>query len=61
MLDRGRVLVDGTPRQILSDAGVLARARLRPPQVTQIGQALGLEPVPLSVAELAALMRVEEA
>lgn len=53
VLDEGRVLADATPRDVLADPGVLEQARLRPPQVTRIGLGLGLEPLPMSVAELA--------
>ncbi len=37
----GRVLLDGTPRQVLADAPGLAQARLVAPAVVQLSQALG--------------------
>ncbi|WP_277246395.1 ABC transporter ATP-binding protein [Micrococcus terreus] len=52
VLHEGRVLADATPREVMANPLLLEQARLRPPQVTQIGLSLGLEPPPLSVAEL---------
>ncbi|RPF21778.1 ABC transporter ATP-binding protein [Myceligenerans xiligouense] len=49
VLDDGRVIADTDPATLFADPGVLARARLVPPQVVQLGAALGLDPVPLSV------------
>ncbi|WP_309134961.1 ABC transporter ATP-binding protein [Cellulomonas sp.] len=54
VLDGGRVLADTTPRALFADPDVLARAHLVPPQVAQLGTELGLDPLPLTVAELAA-------
>ncbi len=54
VLDGGRVLADTTPRALFGDAAVLGRAHLVPPQVTQLGAQLGVHPLPLTVAELAA-------
>lgn len=52
VLDQGRVAADTDPRTLFSRPDLLERARLVPPQVVQLGEALGLEPVPLSVPEL---------
>ncbi len=52
VLDQGRVLADTDPASLFSSPGLLERARLVAPQVTQVGTRLGLDPVPLSVAEL---------
>lgn len=52
VLDGGRVIADTDPAALFADPDVLARARLVPPQVVQLGAALGLDPVPLSVEGL---------
>lgn len=52
VLDGGRILADVTPRELFADAELHERVRLRPPQISLIGAQLGLDPVPLSVAEL---------
>jgi energy-coupling factor transport system ATP-binding protein len=52
VLDHGRVIADTDPASLFASPDVLARARLVPPQVAQLGSALGLDPVPLSVPDL---------
>jgi energy-coupling factor transporter ATP-binding protein EcfA2 len=37
----GRVLLDGSPRQVLAETELLTRARLVPPMVVQLSQSLG--------------------
>ncbi|ANC31503.1 ABC transporter ATP-binding protein [Isoptericola dokdonensis] len=54
VLDEGRVLADTDPASLFARPDVMARARLVPPQVSQVGLRLGLDPVPLSVDELVA-------
>ncbi|PFG41911.1 energy-coupling factor transport system ATP-binding protein [Isoptericola jiangsuensis] len=54
VLDGGRVLADTDPASLFARPDVLARARLVPPQVSQVGRRLGLDPVPLSVDALVA-------
>ena len=54
VLDHGRVIADTDPASLFASPDVLARARLVPPQVAQLGSALGLDPVPLSVPDLVA-------
>ncbi|MDM8084230.1 ATP-binding cassette domain-containing protein [Cellulomonas cellasea] len=54
VLDAGRVIADTTPRELFAEPGVLAPAHLVPPQITQLGLALGLDPLPLTVEEFAA-------
>lgn len=49
VLDQGRVLADTDPATLFASPDVLARARLIPPQVAQLGAALGLQPVPLTI------------
>jgi len=59
-LEEGRIVADTVPRALFADDSLLARARLVPPQVVQLGRALGIEPVPLTVNEFAtALSRTE--
>ncbi len=52
VLHEGRVLADTDPATLFASPAVLAAARLVPPQVAQVGAALGLAPVPLTVDEL---------
>jgi cobalt transport protein ATP-binding subunit len=55
VVNDGRILADGPTRPVLSDAALLERAYLRPPQVTRVAQRLadlGISPDVLTVAEL---------
>lgn len=52
VLDGGRILADVTPHELFADSALHERVRLRPPQISLVGRRLGLDPVPLSVAEL---------
>ncbi|WP_256829745.1 ABC transporter ATP-binding protein [Ornithinimicrobium faecis] len=54
VLDQGQVLADLSPRDLFSQPDIVARARLVPPQITQLGTALGLRPAPLDVEEFVA-------
>jgi energy-coupling factor transporter ATP-binding protein EcfA2 len=54
VLGQGRVLRDCTPAELFDDAALLAEAMLVPPQVTQLGIALGMHPPALSVTEFTA-------
>ena len=60
VMDAGRVVADGPPREILVDAGLAERTRLAPPQITQLAAMLpgraGRSAV-LSVQELVAELR----
>lgn len=47
----GRVLLDGAPRQVLAETELLRRSRISPPPIVRLGVALGLDPLPLTVAE----------
>lgn len=58
VLEAGRVAADLTPRELFSRPEILTRARLVPPQVVSLGNALGVDPPPLSVAELVASVEV---
>ena len=40
VMNRGRVLLDGTPREVFSQREKLEEASLKPPQITQLAQAL---------------------
>lgn len=51
----GEIIADGPTREVLSDSDLLARAYLRPPQVTRVAQRLagyGIAPDVLTVPEL---------
>lgn len=52
VLDQGRVAFDGDVRGLFGDPALMRAANLVPPQITQLGEALGLDPLPLSVQEL---------
>lgn len=52
VLDEGTIIADTTPAELFAAPEILQQARLVPPQVAQLGSALGMSPVPLSVAEL---------
>ncbi|MGW2092173.1 ABC transporter ATP-binding protein [Promicromonospora sukumoe] len=54
VLDQGRVIADVDPATLFASPDVLRQARLVPPQVAQLGTALGLHPVPLDVDSLIA-------
>ena len=49
--EQGRVVAEGTPRRVFSDAEALQAARLDPPHVTQLCTRLGYEGVFLTVEE----------
>jgi energy-coupling factor transport system ATP-binding protein len=51
-LRQGRVLLDGTPREVFGDAEELARTDVAPPSATRIGAALGLPETALTVDDL---------
>ncbi|SEQ83293.1 ABC transporter ATP-binding protein [Natrinema salaciae] len=53
VLDEGDVIADGPPEAVFADLAVLERANLRPPQVVRLGEALGLDPAPLTVEAFA--------
>ena len=60
----GLILADGATRVVLSDAALLRQAFLRPPQVTRVAQQLsefGIRPDTLTVTELLAQIREQEA
>jgi energy-coupling factor transport system ATP-binding protein len=63
VMHEGRILADGRPREVFTDASVMARSRLRPPQVSRISLGVvgraGQEGrlAALSVAELASELR----
>ncbi|HEX2470397.1 MAG TPA: ABC transporter ATP-binding protein [Candidatus Limnocylindrales bacterium] len=60
VLDGGRLVADGRPRDVLSDAQLAATTRLAPPQITQLAMALPGRTgrrIVLSVPELVAELR----
>jgi energy-coupling factor transport system ATP-binding protein len=60
MLD-GKLIFDGTPAALFADAGLLRRAGLRPPPITEVGFRLGLAPPILSVDDLVRALEPREA
>jgi cobalt/nickel transport system ATP-binding protein len=59
VMEHGRVLADGAPRAILTDAELLLRARLEPPTLTKLFSGTDLvrkKAVPVTVAEGRALL-----
>ncbi|WP_051196440.1 ABC transporter ATP-binding protein [Jonesia quinghaiensis] len=54
VLSEGGIIADCHPRELFGSPQVLERAHLTAPEIVRIGNALGVAPVPLSVAELAA-------
>lgn len=60
VLDQGTVLADTDPATLFAAPDVLAKARLVPPQVAQLGRALGLDPVPLSIDEFVTRLSPEQ-
>lgn len=64
VLRDGRLIDDGTPREVFSDRGSMAAARLAPPQIARLSLELpgrAGRPAALSVAELAVELAVEPA
>jgi energy-coupling factor transport system ATP-binding protein len=54
VLGQGRVLRDCSPAELFDDAALLTEAMLVPPQVTQLGIAMGMSPPALTIAEFIA-------
>lgn len=52
VLDGGRVLADGTPREVFAATDVLGQANVEPPQIVRLSTALGVSPVALTCEEL---------
>lgn len=56
VLCKGRILLDGPPRDVFAQPDVLERTFLRPPQITRLAQAmapLGMDPRSLTIEETA--------
>lgn len=51
LMKDGQILLDGSPREVLSDFERLRETRVTPPQVTRVGAALGLPRPVLTEAE----------
>jgi len=51
VLHNGRLLVEGTPRDVFARPDLLAVSRVSPPPVTRLALELGLEPLPITIAE----------
>jgi len=60
VMHAGKVLLDGTPREVFSQSDVLSQSYITPPQITQLAQKLGTYGVPsdvLTVDEMVNVMR----
>jgi energy-coupling factor transport system ATP-binding protein len=60
VLRAGRLVADGTPRQVFADDRTMSTARLLPPQIARLSMAMpgrGQRPPTLSIAELVAEVR----
>jgi len=51
VLHNGRLLVEGTPRDVFARPDLLAVSRVSPPPVARLALELGLEPLPITIAE----------
>ncbi|MBM7570010.1 ABC transporter ATP-binding protein [Aquibacillus albus] len=49
VMDQGEIVKDGSSHDIFSDVALLEKASIQAPQIIKLGQALNLNPVPLSV------------
>jgi len=59
ILNEGKVVAEGTPREVFSKINEIMNYGIRPPQVTEIGYHLGLKPLPLSLEEFINLFTEE--
>jgi len=60
VLSDGRIVIDGTPREVFSRTEILSKIFLEPPQITQLAQKLpdlGIPPDILTVDEMLSLIR----
>jgi ABC-type multidrug transport system ATPase subunit len=60
-MNNGKILLDGTPEEVFSSYDELKKASLKPPQITQLAQALqsyGISPNTLTVEDLALQIEV---
>ena len=55
VLSEGRILLEGTPEEVFSKVDKIRRYGIRPPQVTEIGYHLKLNPLPLNLEEFISL------
>ncbi len=60
VLDQGRVLADVTPRELFARPEITRQARLVPPQAARIAHSLGIDPLPLTAAELGEHLRTQQ-
>jgi energy-coupling factor transport system ATP-binding protein len=54
----GKILIEGTTREVFSKPQVLAQSSLKPPQITQLAQRLGFPPDILTVDEMIDLLDI---
>lgn len=51
VMGEGQILLDGHPREVFPQTDILEKTFVSPPPVVRLGMALGLAPLPLTVAE----------
>jgi energy-coupling factor transporter ATP-binding protein EcfA2 len=51
VLHAGRLLLEGTPREVFACPDTLAVSRVAPPPITRLALELGLEPLPITIEE----------
>jgi energy-coupling factor transport system ATP-binding protein len=54
---QGRVLLDGTPREVFAQREVLATTFVKPPAITQLALELGINPPPLNIDEAVTMLQ----
>jgi energy-coupling factor transport system ATP-binding protein len=57
VMSGGKVLLDGPTRQVFGKTDVLRQCSISPPQITRLGQALGLDQEVLTVDEMSDLLK----
>lgn len=60
VLHKGKILIDGPPREVFSQVKVLERTKLFPPQITRLSQQLGEYGVPTNLLTIEEFIRATE-
>jgi energy-coupling factor transport system ATP-binding protein len=47
----GEILLDGTPKEVFSHPGILAKTFVHPPQIARLGLKMNMKELPMNVAE----------
>ena len=56
LMGKGRILADDTPRAVLTNAGLLAKTFLKPPQITMLAQSLAHHNLPIDIVNVEELL-----